>query len=70
MDMLFYTWMQMQLDEQLFDAANYCRQHGIILKGDIPIGVNKVSLDTWERTSLFNMETSTGAPPDAFSATG
>ena len=43
---------------------------GIILKGDIPIGVNKVSIDTWEKTRLFNMDTSTGAPPDAFSSTG
>lgn len=52
------------------EAADYCRENGIILKGDIPIGVNKVSIDTWERTTLFNMDTCTGAPPDAFSETG
>lgn len=68
--LMFYAWMQMQLDTQLREAASYCREKGIILKGDVPIGVNRVSLDTWERTELFNMDTSTGAPPDAFSATG
>ena len=67
---MFYAWMQMQLDVQLLDAAKYIRSRGIILKGDVPIGVNRVSLDTWERTSLFKMDTSTGAPPDAFSTTG
>jgi 4-alpha-glucanotransferase len=37
------------------------------LKGDIAIGVNLNSVDTWIAPHLFNLDKSTGAPPDYFS---
>ncbi|KAH0575220.1 4-alpha-glucanotransferase [Spironucleus salmonicida] len=66
----FYAFIQYVLDQQLVSAASYARENGVFLKGDIPIGVNPISVDTWERTGLFNMDTCTGAPPDQFSETG
>lgn len=42
----------------------------MVLKGDLPIGVDKRSVDTWRAPHLFRMDKSTGAPPDAFSPTG
>lgn len=42
----------------------------VVLKGDIPIGVDKRSVDTWMEPQLFNMDKCTGAPPDYFSQQG
>lgn len=55
---------------QLSEAANYARKQGVILKGDLPIGVDRNSVDTWVYPNLFRMNTSTGAPPDYFDKNG
>ena len=55
---------------QLSEAANYARKQGVILKGDLPIGVDRSSVDTWVYPNLFRMNTSTGAPPDYFDKNG
>lgn len=52
------------------EAANYARKHGVVLKGDLPIGVDRNSVDTWVDPNLFRMNTSTGAPPDYFDKNG
>ncbi|KAL6988101.1 4-alpha-glucanotransferase dpe2 [Sarracenia purpurea var. burkii] len=43
---------------------------GVVLKGDLPIGVDRNSVDTWVSPNLFRMNTSTGAPPDYFDKNG
>ncbi len=63
-------YIQFHLHKQLNDAGKYANEHGIILKGDIPIGVNKNSVDTWVSPELFNMDTNAGAPPDMFAVKG
>lgn len=55
---------------QLSEAAEYARKKGVILKGDLPIGVDRNSVDTWVYPNLFRMNTSTGAPPDYFDKNG
>lgn len=35
----FYCFLQYHLHSQLSDASRYARQRGVVLKGDIPIGV-------------------------------
>lgn len=67
-ELIYY--IQYQLHVQLLAAANYARSKGIILKGDVPIGVNRDSVETATHPELFNMDSSTGAPPDAFSLNG
>ena len=67
-DLIYY--IQYQLHVQLLAAADYARSKGIILKGDVPIGVNRESVETLTHPELFNMDCSTGAPPDAFSPNG
>ncbi|BBH06999.1 disproportionating enzyme 2, partial [Prunus dulcis] len=52
------------------EAADYARKKGVILKGDLPIGVDRNSVDTWVYPNLFRMNTSTGAPPDYFDKNG
>ncbi|CAN1256475.1 4-alpha-glucanotransferase DPE2 [Linum perenne] len=66
----FHYYIQFHLHIQLSEAAQYARKKGVVLKGDLPIGVDKNSVDTWVYPSLFRMNTSTGAPPDYFDKNG
>ena len=65
-----HYFVQFHLDAQLRAAAAHAKRVGVILKGDLPIGVDKASVDTWMYPNLFRMHTSTGAPPDDFDANG
>ena len=66
----FYMWLQYLLDKQLKGAIEYAHSKGIAIKGDIPIGVSRTSVETWRFPSLFNLDSQAGAPPDAFSTDG
>lgn len=61
---------QYLLHVQLLDAADYVHSKGLILKGDIPIGISHDSVEAWTEPHLFNLDTQTGAPPDDFSVNG
>jgi len=63
-------FVQYLLHTQLKAAANYARSKGVILKGDLPIGVNRDSVETRQHPDLFHLDSQTGAPPDAFSQQG
>jgi 4-alpha-glucanotransferase len=69
-DIAIHYFIQYHLHQQLEDAANYARQNGIILKGDIPIGIYRNSVDAWQHPDLFQMDKQAGAPPDDFSVKG
>ncbi|PIN19639.1 4-alpha-glucanotransferase [Handroanthus impetiginosus] len=66
----FHYYIQFHLHMQLSEAAEYARKKGVVLKGDLPIGVDRNSVDTWVYPNLFRMNTSTGAPPDYFDKNG
>ena len=66
----FYYYVQYQLHLQLLGASTYAREHNVILKGDIPIGISRASVEAWVEPFYFNMNGSAGAPPDPFSANG
>lgn len=63
-------FIQYHLHVQLLEATQYAHQNGIIVKGDIPIGVNRNGVDTWVNPELFNMDMQAGAPPDMFAIKG
>ncbi|KAK5581142.1 hypothetical protein RB653_001170 [Dictyostelium firmibasis] len=69
-DMRYYYFVQFHLHNQLLAASKYASDKRIGLKGDLPIGVNRVSVDAWQSPHLFRMNMSTGAPPDAFADDG
>ena len=69
-DIAIHYFIQYHLHKQLLEATVYARTNGIILKGDIPIGVNRYSVDTWVDPELFYMDAQTGAPPDDFAVDG
>ena len=52
------------------EVRDYAHAHGVVLKGDIPIGISRTSVDAWVYPELFNMDSSAGAPPDDFSVMG
>ena len=66
----FYCYLQYHADRQLREAVQYVHYLGIALKGDIPIGVSRESVDVTVHPELFNVNASAGAPPDAFSMEG
>ena len=66
----FYVTLQYFLHKQLKTASNYAREKGVVLKGDIPIGISSSSVEAWSKPELFNLKMQTGAPPDDFSAMG
>ena len=69
-EMSYHIWLQYELDRQLRDAVAHLRSHGLSLKGDLPIGIDRESADAWSAPHLFKMDTQAGAPPDAFAAKG
>lgn len=69
-DVALYYFIQFHLDNQLNKAHEYVNSKGIILKGDIPIGVNKNSVEAWTEPQYFNFNGQAGAPPDDFSVKG
>ena len=66
----FACFVQFLLHSQLKAAADYAREKGVVLKGDLPIGVHRDSVETHQHPELFHLDSQAGAPPDAFSREG
>ena len=66
--LFFFT--QFHLDKQLRAAVDYARRRGVVLKGDLPIGIYRHSVDAWTQPELYHLDAQAGAPPDDFSTTG
>ncbi|MBN2663812.1 MAG: 4-alpha-glucanotransferase [Bacteroidales bacterium] len=69
-DIAVHYFIQYHLHNQLLEAAEYARKNKVVLKGDIPIGIFKHSVDAWISPELYNMNAQAGAPPDDFSELG
>jgi 4-alpha-glucanotransferase len=69
-DIRVHYFIQYHLDKQLKEAADHARKNGIILKGDIPIGISPYSVEAWTEPHLFNLDACAGAPPDDFAVKG
>lgn len=66
----FYFFVQYHLQKQLSDAHQYAVSKKVILKGDIPIGIDRYSVEAWTEPHLFDFSSKAGAPPDYFSEKG
>ncbi len=66
----FWYFVQYNLDQQMHAAHEFARDHHVILKGDIPIGISRDGVEAWVEPKYFNLNGQAGAPPDAFSADG
>lgn len=67
-DYIYYV--QFLLHTQLKAAADYARSKGVVLKGDLPIGIYRNSVETHEHPELFHLDSSAGAPPGMTSREG
>ena len=65
-----YYYIQYHLHLQLLAATKYARENGVVLKGDIPIGISRNSVEAWTEPHYFNLNGQAGAPPDDFSVNG
>lgn len=66
----FHYFVQYQLHVQLMDAVAYAHRKGVVLKGDLPIGVSRYSCEVWTSPQLFDLSNQLGAPPDDFTTKG
>jgi 4-alpha-glucanotransferase len=70
LEIAIHYYIQYLLHLQLTEAREYAHKHSVVLKGDIPIGISRNSVEAWSESALFNMDAQVGAPPDDFSVTG
>ena len=66
----FTCYVQYLLSRQLSEVHEYARQQGVLLKGDIPIGVSRHGADVMQYPQYFNLSGQAGAPPDDFARDG
>ena len=66
----FHYFVQFHLYTQLKEAADYAHKKGVVLKGDIPIGIYRYGCDAWVNPELYNLSLQAGAPPDDFAVKG
>lgn len=66
----FVYYQQYHLDKQMREVRDYAHARGVAIKGDIPIGISRTSVDAWISPRLFNLDCQAGAPPDDFSVLG
>jgi 4-alpha-glucanotransferase len=69
-DICFHYFIQYHLHIQLLEATTYAHSKGIVVKGDIAIGIFRYGADAWQHSHLFNMNLQAGAPPDDFAMKG
>ncbi len=69
-DIALHFFIQYHLHVQLKAATTYAHENGIVVKGDIPIGIYRYSVDAWQQPELYHMEMQAGAPPDDFAVKG
>ncbi|MEN9684427.1 MAG: hypothetical protein RLZZ28_213 [Bacteroidota bacterium] len=65
-----HYFIQYQLHLQLKEATAYAHANGIIVKGDIAIGVYRHGADAWQNPELYHLDFQAGSPPDDFAITG
>ncbi len=65
-----HSFVQYHLRLQADRLKSTAEAFGILLKGDLQIGVGRNSVEAWRAPHLYNLDMDAGAPPDAFSERG
>ncbi|MEO6230848.1 MAG: 4-alpha-glucanotransferase [Ferruginibacter sp.] len=69
-EIALHYFIQYHLHLQLQSATAYAHRNGIVVKGDLPIGIYRYGCDAWMEPELYNMDAQAGAPPDDFAIKG
>ena len=67
---MFHVFVQHHLKRQFNRALAAGHARGVAFKGDLPIGIDRESVEVWTQPEWFHLDRQTGAPPDTFSALG
>jgi 4-alpha-glucanotransferase len=69
---LFYKYMQWQLDQQLHEAQQYAKAHGLSigLYHDLALATDRCGSDLWAYPEHYVAGCRVGSPPDDFSPKG
>ena len=70
LEFTYLFFIQYMLHKQMTDVFRYARENRVILKGDLPIGISRESVEAWTEPDYFNRQVQAGAPPDIFSGKG
>ena len=62
-EIAIYYFIQYHLDRQLAAASKHARKQGVVLKGDIPIGISRNSVEAWTEPYYFNLNGQAGKKP-------
>ena len=63
-------FVQYHLHRQLLAASAYAHEKGVALKGDLPVGIYRDSVEAWMHPDFFRMDMQLGTPPSASEPTG
>jgi 4-alpha-glucanotransferase len=66
----FLQYIQWIAAEQWDAVRAHARASGVLMNGDLSFVCGRDSADVWAHQELFDLSSSAGAPPDAFSPTG
>lgn len=69
-EIALHIFLQYQLHIQMRESVDYAHRYQVIIKGDIPIGISRTSVEAWVEPHYFNLDGQAGAPPDDFSVKG
>lgn len=69
-EMHFHTFLQFLAFEQWKTVKEFADKRHLFLKGDVPILINRDSVDVWRHGELFLPALAAGAPPDMYSVDG
>lgn len=54
-EVVFWYYVQFNLDQQMRAAHAYARKKRVVLKGDIPIGISRDGVEAWVEPKYFNL---------------
>lgn len=66
----YVYYVQYLLHVQLKAAADYAKENGVVLMGDIPVGISHDSVEAWAESKYFNLDSQIGSPPDNYNPKG
>lgn len=63
-DREYFAFVQWVADRQWRAVREHAATKGLLLVGDVPVGVSIYSVDVWAQPQLFDLTRSCGAPPE------
>ncbi len=66
----YHLYVQWVAEGQMGELSSHCRDRGVRLYLDMPVGTHPDGYDLWRQRDLFAFTASAGAPPDPFFPNG